>query len=283
MSDANADQLDFWNAEPGQFWVKFQPDLEAIHGNVTDVLMAACAPREGEHVADIGCGAGGSSFMLAGKVGPSGHVTGVDVSEPLLRQAELRRDALGASNVSFGNGDAQDHPFPPEAFDLVASRFGVMFFADPVAAFRNMVRATRKGGRIVFVAWAGSERNPWFRLPQKVAVDHLGPVPAVPPEAPGPMAFRNIDRVVGLLEAAGFADCSGEAIETDLHHPGGVDAIIGLASHVGPAARVVRAKGGSAEDHDIIMQKVAEDFQQFRAADGVRIPACINVFSAHRR
>ncbi len=283
MSTSNADQSDFWNSEPGQNWVKFAADLDEIHRNVTDLLLEASEATDGERIADIGCGAGASTFALAVRAGPSGHVTGIDVSAPLLQLAKDRKANLNIPNTSFLLADAQDHVFPPEEFDLVASRFGLMFFADPEVAFKNIAGAVRKSGRIAFVAWAGPEQNPWFRLPQTIAIDHLGPVPPVPPEAPGPMAFRDIDRVLGILEAAGFSDCEGTCRDTYLHHSGGVDAIVRLASHVGPTARIVRAKGGSSEDHNIIMERVADELLQFQGRDGVRIPAGINVFRARRR
>ncbi|MGB5557149.1 MAG: class I SAM-dependent methyltransferase [Paracoccaceae bacterium] len=282
MSISNADQADFWNSEPGQNWVKFAADLDEIHRNVTDLLLEASEATDGERIADIGCGAGASTFALAVRAGPSGHVTGIDVSAPLLQLAKDRKANLNIPNTSFKLADAQDHVFPPEEFDLVASRFGLMFFADPVAAFRNLFGTTRRGGRIAFVAWAGPDRNPWFRLPQAIAIDHLGPVPSVPPEAPGPMAFRDIDRVVGILEAAGFSDCQGQCVATNLYHPGGLNAVIRLASHVGPTARIVRTKGGSAEDHAMIMKRVADALTEFDRPDGIRIPAGINVFRARR-
>ena len=205
MTEANADQATFWNAQPGQNWVDFQADLDAQLSEVTDRLLAACAARPGERVLDIGCGAGGSTLALAAAVGAVGSVLGLDLSEPLLARAEERRRDLALGNVRFARGDAQDHPFAPGGFDLAASRFGVMFFADPVAAFRNIARALRPGGRLVFVAWAGPEHNPWFAIPQRAAVARLGPVAPTPPDAPGPMAFRDAARVTGLLEAAGLA------------------------------------------------------------------------------
>lgn len=282
MSGTNAEQAEFWNSEPGLNWVKFEADLDMIHRSITKLLLEACAVEVGECVADIGCGAGASTFALADRVGPSGHVTGIDVSTPLLGLAEDRKAIRKVPNASFLLGDAQDHAFLPEEFDLVASRFGLMFFADPVSAFQNIAGAVRKGGRIAFVAWASPDKNPWFRLPQAIAIDHLGPVPPVPPDAPGPMAFRDIERVLGLLDAAGFSDCAGNLRDTELHHPAGLDAIVRLASHVGPTARIVRAKGGSADDHQIIMDRVGSELQRFEGPDGIRIPASINVFSARK-
>jgi SAM-dependent methyltransferase len=276
----NAEQAEFWNAQPGQNWVRHQADLDAIHEPITALLLSACAPREGESVLDVGCGAGASAFALGRAVAPSGHVHGVDISVPLIARAEERKRELGIGNVSFEVADAQDHPFEPRGFDLVASRFGLMFFSDPVAAFRNLASGLRLGGRIVFAAWAGPEHNPWFVWPQRIAVARLGAVAQTPPDAPGPMAFRDIGRVCGILKDAGFSKCKGESLEADLHHPGGLEAVVRLAAHVGPTARVLREKNGTAEDHAAIVEEIATAFQQFGSADGIRIPACFNIFAA---
>ena len=279
---SNADQAEFWNALPGQTWVERQADLDATMASVTTLLLDACQPAEGARVLDVGCGAGASTLAIADAVGPKGQVLGLDISAPLIRRAEERRAEKGIDTITFQLADAQDHPFEGQDFDLVMSRFGVMFFSDPVAAFRNMATGLRRGGRIAFAAWAGPEANPWFSLPQQIAVARLGPVEATPPEAPGPMAFRDIARVCGILQDAGLADCKGEACTTDLHHPGGIEALAGLATHVGPVSRVMREKKGTDEDRAAITAALAKSFDRFRSTDGVRIPATINIFSAMR-
>ena len=169
MNVANAGQSDFWNTQPGELWARFQPDLDAMHDGVLDHLIAVCDPQPGERVLDIGCGAGASTFALAGAVTGSGHVDGLDISVPLVARADERRLAKRMTNVRFLVGDAQDYSLPPESYDLVTSRFGIMFFADPVAAFRNIAASMKPGGRIVLAAWSGPEHNPWFARPQKIA------------------------------------------------------------------------------------------------------------------
>lgn len=277
----NVDQAEFWNAEPGMNWVRLQPDLDAIHAGVLAMLMRACDARPGERVLDIGCGAGASSLALAAAVGPTGWVEGVDISTPLLARAAERARAAGLGNVRFLLADAQDHAFDPGSFDLAASRFGVMFFEDPVAAFRNIAAALRRpGGRCVFAAWAGAEHNPWFAWPQRIAVERLR-VPEPPAtDAPGPMAFRDIDRVCGVLRAAGFGRCAGEAVDLDLHHPGGLDAATHLVTYVGPIARLLRERGAGGAERDAMVGEIAEAFAPFVSDDGIRVPARINLFTA---
>lgn len=278
MSNANADQADFWNADPGQRWVRFQEDLDALHEGVTGVLLAAARPQPGERVLDVGCGAGAQTFALALAVGPDGAVTGVDFSAPLLERARNRQDAQGVGNVVFRQVDAQVDDLGADAFDLVASRFGVMFFADPVAAFANIRGALRPGGRIAFVAWQGPEANPWFTLPQRLAVERLGAVAPTSPDAPGPMAFRDAGRVLKILEAAGFADARAEPVVTELHHPGGVLAAAALSTQIGPISRIIREKGGTDADRDAIGEKLATAFEAYQTPDGIRVPAGITIF-----
>lgn len=276
---SNADQSEFWNSGPGQDWVRHQADLDAMHEQITDLLLKACAPQEGERALDVGCGAGASTFALARAVSPSGHVHSLDISLPLIRRAEERKRELDIRNASFEVADAQDHSFEARSFDLVASRFGLMFFSDPVAAFRNIASSLRLGGRMVFAAWAGPEDNPWFAWPHRIAVARLGAVAPASPDAPGPMAFRNIERVCGILEDAGFSGCKGESVKAELHHPRGIEAVVQLASHVGPTARVLRERNGTAEDKAAILDEIASEFRQFRSGDGIRIPARINIFT----
>jgi SAM-dependent methyltransferase len=282
MADANADQAVFWNSGPGRNWVRYQADLDANHAEITARLLAAAAPKPGENVLDIGCGAGGSTFRLAEAVGPSGRVDGLDISDPLLALAEDRRQALGLANVAFSAGDAQTAPLAAACYDLVASRFGMMFFADPVAAFRNLAAALRPGGRMVFVAWAGPETNPWFAVPQAAAVARLGPVAPSAPDAPGPMAFRDAPPVLGLLAAAGLVDARAEPADVAIHHPGGLDAIVRMCGEIGTLPRVLREKGGTEADKAAILAMVRTAFAPHVTAEGIRIPARVILYSARR-
>lgn len=277
---ANADQADFWNAEAGRSWSRFQPDLDAMHTEATALLLAACAAREGEAVVDIGCGAGGTTLDLAAAVGPGGTALGLDISETLIVHARESAARAGVANARFELGDAQTAALGPATFDLAASRFGVMFFTDPVAAFRNIGASLRPGGRFVFVAWAGPEHNPWFAVPARIAQARLGALPPVPPETPGPMAFRDADRVLGLLTAAGFAEPRAEPADIRLGLRGGIPAALELLRHIGPILGVVRAHGATEDDLTAIHVGVAEAFGPFDTEDGLLLPARVTVFSA---
>lgn len=279
---ANADQADFWNAEAGRSWSRFQSDLDLMHSEATGLLLDTCLAQPGEEVLDIGCGAGGTTLDLAAAVGPDGKVLGLDISQTLIAHARDRAARAGCANARFETADAQTAALAPGAFDLAASRFGTMFFTDPVAAFRNIGAALRPDGRFVFVAWAGPENNPWFAVPGRIAQARLGALPPVPPETPGPMAFRDADRVAGLLGAGGFTAITAESTDIRLNLPGGIPAALELLRHIGPILGVVRAHGATEEDLAAIHAGVAEAFGPYAGADGLLLPARVTVFSARK-
>src|SRR5690348_10762670 len=164
----------------------------------------AAAPMTGERVLDVGCGAGASSLALAARVGPGGQVLGVDISEPLISRA--RALAPPDTPVLFQVADASSVALPEGAFDILFSRFGVMFFDAPTAAFTHMRRALRPGGRVAFVCWRGAAENDWVRLPMGALKGIVPPSAPPDPEAPGPFSFGDRARVAHILTAAGFTD-----------------------------------------------------------------------------
>ena len=276
---AIAGQVEYWNSIQGQNWVTYQNDLDLLLRGVTDQLIAIAKPQPGTSIVDIGCGAGASTFEFAGLIAPGGSIHGIDVSKPLIARARQRQQELAAGNVSFSVTDAQEEQIGSGNYDAAVSRFGVMFFSDPEMAFRNIARSVRSGGRIVFAAWAGAEQNPWFALPQKAAIEQLGPAEPSDPHAPGPLAFSDAERVLGILRNAGLASCHSVQVEIDLHHPGGLEPVLKIAPHVGPVARMLSAKGGTPEDLAAILDNFARRFEIFLCDDGIRVPAAIHVFS----
>ncbi len=282
MAEANADQTTFWNEQMGRNWVRSQSDVDTVMAAVGAAVLDACAARPGERALDIGCGAGAIALALAEAVGPAGSVTGADVSAPLLERARARAVEDGIGNLDFVLADAQDHDFALGGFDLVASRFGVMFFADPVAAFANLRRAVRPGGRLAFVAWSGAAQNPFFAVPQSLVNARFGLEPQPPSDEPGPMAFRDIGRVTGILSEAGWREPRGEEIAVDLHHPDGVAGMTSLCANIGPLVRGVRDAGAGPEALDELLARLADALAPFAADDGIRVPARINRFTATR-
>jgi SAM-dependent methyltransferase len=181
-------------------WAEVREPLELQLAPLGRRAMAALAPRPGERVLDIGCGGGETALDLARAVAPDGTVMGIDLSAAVLAFAE--RVAISCSRVRFVHADAQAFPFAARSFDAAFSRFGVMFFADPTAAFINIRRSLKPYGRLTFVCWRALEDNPLDILPLRAASPHLPPQPAHDPDAPGPFAFANPDRVRGILERA---------------------------------------------------------------------------------
>jgi SAM-dependent methyltransferase len=236
-SNANADQIAYWNATAGLTWAASQDLLDRQIDPLGRKAMAALAPQEGERILDVGCGCGQTSLELAELVGPGGEVLSVDISEPMLEVARAR--AEGLDQVSFLEADAQTHAFPDGAFDAVFSRFGVMFFADPVAAFANIAAALKPGGRLAFVCWRPLAENSWMSLPLIAALPHIPPPTPPDQNAPGPFAFANPDKVRAILAAAGFDEI---ALTPHNQAIGGNDleATIGLSLRVGPLGAVVR-------------------------------------------
>ena len=256
MSDANRSQSDYWSSRAGLEWIEHEQALdEAMSGILLEWLNAA-GPQTGDAVLDVGCGTGASTLAVAGRVA-DGSVVGVDISPPLLERARSRARAARADNASFLLADAQTHRFPAGGFDVLVSRLGMMFFEDPVTAFSNLGRALRSGGRIAFVAWAGVKDNPLFHVPRDAAVSRLGTAPAADPSAPGPLAFQDAGRVASLMATAGWRDVRAEQLRVMLTPHGGVKGAARVASRVGPAARIMKARNGTETDAAVIEEDMA--------------------------
>jgi SAM-dependent methyltransferase len=234
----NAGQITYWNESAGPMWVAQQAALDAQIRPFGLKAMEALAPTQGERLIDVGCGCGDTTLELARRVGSAGAVLGADVSAPMLGLARQRAAEAGLSQASFVQADAQTHAFAPA--DGVFSRFGVMFFADPDAAFANLRRALRPGGRLAFVCWRSLAENPWVAVPM-AAVSSVAPAPATPPApgAPGPFSLGSRDRLQGVLTAAGFADISLAEFDHRMSM-GDLDAAVEAGLSRGPASAMAR-------------------------------------------
>jgi SAM-dependent methyltransferase len=272
MSD-NAQQIEFWNGQVGQRWVDYQESMDRNLASINDALMAFAAAKPGERVLDIGCGCGTTSMMLADAVGPSGSVTGIDISKPMLGLAKSRTKA---ANVTYMEADASTARLKP-GFTLAFSRFGVMFFADPVAAFANIREAFDAGGRLVFVCWRSLAENAWAAEPLAAARNLLPPQPPVDPHAPGPFAFADEKRLMNILMKSGFTEFRGDKLDSTMNM-GPLEQAVDVSMRVGPLARA------ALEVDDATRAKIRERLRtvlkKYETPSGVTPPAACWLVSA---
>jgi SAM-dependent methyltransferase len=201
---ANTGQAEFWS-ELAPTWLAPEDQLEEVGGPPGTLAMDRLGLLPGQRVVDLGCGPGRTTLELAARVGPGGQAVGVDISAEMLAGGRERAARLGAGNVEFVHADAQMHDFGQARFDAAYSRFGVMFFSDPVAAFANVRRALRPGAALSFVCWQGVVDNEWMLIPGAAAAEVTGTLPPMPgPDEPGPFSLADPARVRAVLGAAGF-------------------------------------------------------------------------------
>ena len=235
----NSAQADYWNANAGQKWTEHQEHQDQVLRPVSDRLIAAADPKAGDRVIDVGCGCGATTIEFAERVGANGAVLGLDVSAPMLARARER--APQDLPITLALADATVHDVTSHAADLVVSRFGVMFFADPAKSFANLRKGLKPGGRLVFACWREAKQNPFFILPLREAGKHAPPLPETNPEDPGPFAFASEARVRRVLSDAGFADIALEPhdLELDIAVGRGLDTAVHAATTIGPTSRML--------------------------------------------
>lgn len=272
----NAAQIDSWNRTAGVTWVEFHAQLDAQIRPFGVPALARLDVRAGKTLIDIGCGCGDTTLELARRVGPAGGVVGVDISQPMLVVARRRAHAEGLVQARFVEADAQEADLGVAVYDAAYSRFGVMFFSDPVRAFANLRKALKPGAPLGFVCWRGAAENPWMWAPLEAARPHLPPIPPSDPLAPGPVAFADPERVRHILGGAGFTD-----IGIDRH-----DGLMGeqdleetteLGLRIGPLGAFLRERP---EFREVVRGAVRAAFTEHLVDGIVRIPAATWVVHA---
>jgi SAM-dependent methyltransferase len=276
--ELNADQIAYWNGPAGQRWAERQQVQDILLGPVADLLIDRAKPKAGERVIDIGCGSGVTTIAFAQKVAPSGRALGIDISGPMLERA--RASAPKDLPVDFALADATVYPFEPASFDLLASRFGVMFFADPVLSFANMRKALKPSGRLSFACWREPRENAWMMASLEAVYKHVPKLPPQGPEDPGPFAFSSEERVHRILGAAGFTDIAMEAcpLSFDIAIGRGLDAAVEGALEIGPAHRAL--EGQPAELRAAATRSLREALAPLAKGDSVTLAGSIWIVTA---
>jgi SAM-dependent methyltransferase len=255
-----------WNGDSGRAWVEQQAPLDAMFKPFEALLTAAI--NEGERVLDVGCGTGGTTLAAARMTGAKGNCVGADISAPMLDAARGRAEN-GRAAATFIQADAQTHAFEAETFDTIISRFGVMFFGDPVAAFANLRRGVRAGGRLCFAAWRGAEENPFMTTTERAAAPFLQNVPARPANGPGQFAFADARRVRGILAESGWTDIEVRPIDVACSFS--QNDLVHFFTRLGPLGTIFRDVDASTREH--VIEAVRGAFAPFIAGDDVRYTA----------
>lgn len=279
-SDPKAIRGEDWAGEMGERWLANLDLFEEMIAGIGDALIDAAEPRRGETVLDVGCGGGATTIALARAVGPEGTATGLDISHALT-DAALRRAARGGvRNIAMITADATTVSLQKHAYDLLFSRFGVMFFDDPVAAFRNLRPSLKAGGRVRFACWAAPVENQWIMTVLGVLSKHIELPPPVP-RAPGPFAFAEPDYVRQILSDAGYAHVAlvpwrGRVLlgGKGATARSAAEFVIGALS----VGEIVRAQ--PAEIQRVVLNDVEAAFAPFAAGEGVDFAAAVWFVSA---
>lgn len=274
----NEAEITYWNSTAGRHWVERQESQDAMLASILAAALKQARAQSGERVVDIGCGTGASSIALAEQVGPSGQVLGVDVSAPMLARATERLPP--GAPIKFVRADATTFQFQRANFDLLFSRFGVMFFAEPARAFANLRAALKPGGRLVFACWRKFDENGWLQVPLRAAQEHVPPLPRPGPEDPGPFSFANQARVRRILAEAGFASVTFEPRDfaLDIACGRGLDEALETAMEIGPTARALQDQ--RPDVRAAVAVSVRRALQAHQRGKQVQLPAAIWVVTA---
>ena len=279
----NQEQREYWNGKAGTQWVEQNNQMDNSLRPIGKLAMDAAQVQPGEFVLDIGCGCGDTSLQLAQLSGETGKVLGVDISAPMLDLAQQKKGELPAAlaaTVAFAEGDAASYAFGAQQFDLVFSRFGVMFFDDPVLAFTNIRGALKPGGRLAFICWAPVQHNQWVMVPLAAALAHIDPPQPGDPHAPGPFSFADVEHTRGVLGAAGFQNIDLAPVSPTMRFGEGTprDQIANFFMDIGPVSRALAE--GTPELKEAVRASITEAIMPFYDGTGVNLEGSCWVVTA---
>lgn len=267
-----------WNAMAGP-WLRAEAQTDAAHAPVLDELLRRAALSPGQHVLDIGPGAGISLVRAAEAVGPTGHVTGVEIAPPFAARARMR----SPGNVTVIEADAQEVRFDSPQFDAAISLFGVMFFRDSPAAFANLRAAMEPGARMHLACWGAREANPYFAAPAAAAARVLGPAPGADPKAPGPLRFADARDLQTVLTDAGWR-AEIDTVDLDLTPMGGLEGMTKMQMTIGAAAGRLRMEKEAGrltpEVRAAVQDALRDTLGAYEVAGEMRVPAQVHFVAA---
>ncbi|WP_315386173.1 class I SAM-dependent methyltransferase [uncultured Stenotrophomonas sp.] len=265
MTSTPPTQHDLWNGPAGDAWVQAQSLLDGMFAGFVPVLADPIATAPDAHVLDVGCGTGAVCLAIADQLGAEGRCSGVDISAPMIEVARKRAHAAGKS-IDFTVADAEQYTFAPHSLDRIVSRFGVMFFNDPVRAFANLHRALRSGGSLHAIAWRSPADNPFMTTAERTAAPLLT-LPARAEGGPGQFAFADAEKVRSLLHDSGWNDI--EIAPLDVSCSIAADQLPTYVSLLGPVGQALRAADLAPADRARILQTVVDAFAPFVRGDRV--------------
>ncbi|MBS0417053.1 MAG: class I SAM-dependent methyltransferase [Proteobacteria bacterium] len=267
-SSVNDEQATLWNGSAGRAWIEVQPLLDAVLAPIEDLLAQAVATRSAHRVLDVGCGTGATTRAVARRLGANGEVVGIDISEPMIGVARARA-AHDGSTATFICADAQTRPFEPASFDMIISRFGVMFFENAVSAFANLRRAATTDAEMCLFAWRSPAENPFMTTAERAAAPLLPTIPAREPDAPGQFAFCDSERVARILEKGGWADIAIQPVDVPCAFP--EKELVRYFTQLGPLGRVLHEADEPTRAR--IIETVRAAFDPYVHRDEVRFNA----------
>jgi SAM-dependent methyltransferase len=282
-AEPNREQLEFWDSnENGKIWIKHQALLDGQLESFSRVMFDQADIRPGLSVVDVGCGCGTDTLTAARQVSPIGRVLGLDLSRLMLARAIGRAAQAELFQAHFLQADAQTYEFEPGSVDRIISRFGIMFFADPVAAFANLARALAPAGQMTFLTWQAVDKNPWMMLPVVEALQLIKMDLPTDPHAPGPFTFADADRLARILLEAGFARTEIEAYEPRLVVAGGrtLDDAVDFVMEFLPMRRAL--KTASVEEREHVHEAIRGAIGPYESSGGVIMPSAAWIVKAYK-